>query len=252
MAAKICSNDIIIINDGNDDLVVSKIIQGIENCQAGGSTVVPPHPVIATFGIPSPLVREQMLLGNVKFAVVPQLYLQSTMIVVMASVYVLTGKKLSKPLATDSLYLSGPTILKPGVRNKLPEDAAMNCEYYGYPICEIRSQTEDGIITDDILEDGGKDELFLKPYMSDILQTLPDELIDSNRVCNSQGCLNRGTIRLGGVLHGTTTCKFFPFFVEKVYLSLDTFSLTNACPPPKRLTSTFFSECVCIGTYVYV
>ena len=246
----ICTKHIIIINDGDDETTVQKIVNAVEKCSTqqqqqqaqeeedqqttttlilnitGSMTVtvnipstptsssltsnyVPP--VIATFGGNySPLVRQKMLEGTINFAAVPQVYLQSTMIVIMASIYVVSGKKLSLPVATNNLYLSGPKIVKPGTRNKLPEDAVMNCEYYGFPICESSKNDDDDY---DAADDKSTttstttDLSFLQPYMSDILQTLPEELVDSNRVCNAQGCLNRADIRLGGVLHGTTTCK---------------------------------------------
>ena len=187
--------DMMILNNGHDQDRVQQIMTALQEAcgSTKNTTTTRSLPfVVATFGS-SPAVRDALLQERIQFAAVPQPYLQSTLVVVMASVYVLSGKTLTRPVATDGLYLTGPTILQlTGDRKKLPEDAAVNCEAYAFPICR-----EDDSSLGEIL-----------PYPSPILATLPAELANGNQLCSSQGCLHRRDIRLGGALHGTTTCAY--------------------------------------------
>ena len=99
--------------------------------------------------------------------------------------------------------MTGPTIFKPGVRNKLPEDAVVNCEDFSFPICRPQDLDKDGIADSSTVNEK------LTPFASGILERLPAELreANNNQLCNGWGCLNRADLKLAGVLHGSTTCK---------------------------------------------
>lgn len=126
----------------------------------------------------------------------------------MASVYATTGKKLALPMESEGIFLSGPKIVQPGVRNKLPEHSITNYEAFSFPICDPDS--------------GNAEDAALQPFLTPVLTNPPALPASSRRVCNEQGCIHRPNFRIAGVLHGVTTSLFWkPIYASAQQTALD-------------------------------
>ena len=70
-------------------------------------------------------------LNILDFAVSQQQYIQASMVVVMASLFVTTGENLVVP-SDSGAYLSGPNLI---TSSNLPSDELQICTGDGFPIC---------------------------------------------------------------------------------------------------------------------
>jgi len=195
-----CSYDIIIINGV---VTADAVMQAYDDAYADGSHCASTKDIqilnstlMATFGS-SPRIRRGMLTKQIAFTATPQVYLQSVFVVMMASVYVTTGKKLALPKSDseNKIYHSGPRIVRPNIYGSIPEDSFVNCEEYAFPICNA-------------------DKEYAQPFDSPIMAVTPPlPATQGTRICTAENCIPRHTFRFAGVLHGVTTSLFWkPIF----------------------------------------
>ena len=130
---------------------------------------------------------------EIHLALHPQVHLQVTLAVLMAAVYVTIGKVVAMPIESNA-YWSGPRLIN--ARN-VPSDTAAICEQSAFPVCSATSEDEVVTTTTNRLE---QDEASAEDSV-DALKTCP--------------CTERREIRIGGVLHGHITDKFWdPVFAS--------------------------------------
>ena len=136
---------------------------------------------LAAFGsVMGPDMVEALMVGKLAFAAAPQHYIESVFAVVMASMFVTTGKKLALPTSGSNIYLSGPVMI---TKDNIPTDSQQRCLEQAFPVCDPMGNPWDLIST-----------------------TANSETAD---LCNSKGCLPRDVIRIGGVLHGVSSDLFW-------------------------------------------
>jgi len=146
-----------------------------------------PRALLGTFDTSS-LVFSQLHLGRLALAISQQQHLQASLPVLHAALYVTTGKVLAPPLEDGSggVHLTGPRVFTP--RDALT-DTEQACENEGWPVCPRRS--------------------------SPLLSPPPPQGDDAVPPAQESGessscpCVNRGNVRLGGVVHGVTTDGFW-------------------------------------------
>eukprot|EP00977_Amphora_coffeiformis_P012876 scaffold3271_cov181-Amphora_coffeaeformis.AAC.3 len=125
-----------------------------------------------------PEIHKAIVRGQVTFALDPQVSLQASLAVVMATLAVTTGKLLAAPLT--GTYFSGPKLVE--ARN-VPSDTAALCAQVGFPVCS-----------------------------DDVALVANDQTTMNSKVCP---CAQRRQIRIGGVLHASTTDPFWdPVFAS--------------------------------------
>ena len=134
---------------------------------------------LAAFGM-GPGVVEGIVTGRLAFTAAPQHYMESVFAVVMASMFVTTGKKLALPNTGSNIYLSGPVMI---TQDNIPSDSQQRCLEQAFPVCDPTGNPWD-----------------LTPT------TTNSETAD---LCNTKGCLARDVIRIGGVLHGVSSDLFW-------------------------------------------
>ena len=139
---------------------------------------------------------------QVAFAMNPQVHLQVTLAVLMASVYITTEKVVAMPIQS-STYWTGPQLIN--ARN-VPSDTAAACEQAAFPVCEW-----------------GTSQAF--SWQQSVAETPKTESNDETDVSTSTttcACTERRQIRIGGVLHGDTTDAFWdPVFASAHQAALD-------------------------------
>lgn len=145
---------------------------------------------LVSFGMSDAMI-EAIVAGHVAFAAAPQHYIESVFVVVMASMFVTTGKKLSLP-QDSSLYMSGPVMI---TLDNIPTDSIATCREQAFPVCDADGEPFGPMTTTS----------------------------NSNKMlCNDYGCLPRQTIRIGGVLHGVMTDLFWdPVFAAAEQAAMD-------------------------------
>lgn len=125
--------------------------------------------LLATFDTSS-AVYDAIAVGKLQFAVSQQQHLQGAFSVVMAAIYLTTGKRLARSADSEfGVYFSGPVMIT--LRN-LPSDSLQRCELDAFPVCP-NTKALDGV---------------------------------SESRCD---CTDRSKIRIGGVVHGATTDRFW-------------------------------------------
>jgi simple sugar transport system substrate-binding protein len=126
-------------------------------------------------------ISDAIVQNSLVFGMTQQPYLQAAFPVLLAALYVTTGKKVALPLE-EKVYLSGPVTW---TKANLPSDSLQTCELDAFPICPNTGGIVEGVKAD----------------------------------C---ACVDRPTIRIGGVLHGVTTDSFWdPVFTSSRQAALD-------------------------------
>ena len=116
-------------------------------------------------------VYAAIVMGQVAVGISQQEYLQGVLPIVMAATYVTTGGQLLVPPADSDtgIYRSGPKVI---TSENVPSDTEQVCELESYPTC-------------------------------------PNELSSDGVNPSECACVDRSTIRIGGVVHGVTTDDFW-------------------------------------------
>ena len=126
-------------------------------------------------------ISDAIAQNSLVFGMTQQAYIQAAFPVLLAALYVTTGKKVALPLE-EKVYLSGPVVW---TKANLPSDSLQTCALDAFPIC---------------------------PNMGGIVEGVKAEC----------ACVDRPTIRIGGVLHGVTTDVFWdPVFASSQQAALD-------------------------------
>lgn len=129
-------------------------------------------------------IFDAVAVGKLSFAISQQHTLQGSLPVVLASVYATTGFTIAKSSESRfGVYLSGPEIID---LSNLPSDTLQNCENEAFPICQALENDNDG-----------------------------NEVVLGNSLGNLCPCIDRSSIRIGGVLHGGRSDSFFCFAFSK-------------------------------------
>ncbi|CAB9524816.1 acid type B receptor subunit 1 [Seminavis robusta] len=130
----------------------------------------------------SDLVFSAILQGKLAFATSQQQHLQAVLPVIAGALYATTGKRPTNPM----LY-TGPYIV---TKENMPTDTLQVCQSQGFPVCDQSPDQRDE------RQPVRMDSVFADKYGNG----QPD------RLCP---CTDRSKIRIGAVLHGTTTNDFW-------------------------------------------
>ncbi|CAB9497914.1 acid type B receptor subunit [Seminavis robusta] len=182
---KDCAYDVVVLSEAALVNLVDIVTSAMVDLGCQGTTTV------VTFGMSEQIV-EAIVQGHIAFTAAPQHYIESVFAVVMTSMFITTGKKLSLP-KDRKMYLSGPVIVTP---DNVPTDTVQTCREQAFPVCNLEGEAFDPMTTTSTTGKLGK--------------------------CNFRGCLPRDTIRIGGVLHGITTDLFWdPVFAAATQAAVD-------------------------------
>ena len=139
--------------------------------------------LFGTFDISQPVLDDMRENDNVIFSISQQNYIQGSLPVLFATLYITTGKLPATPLVGDyGVYLSGPSVI---TRDNIPSTEEQNCADQVFPICN-----------------SGK--------------------IGNDETINGCQCTDRSKIKIAGVLHGVTIDSFWDIVFEAAIMaSLD-------------------------------
>jgi len=189
-----CPYDYVVLG-GTDyvDVAVSALEE--LQCQSAASATE-----LSVFGM-TEQVLEMIVQRQIALAAAPQDYIEAAFAVVMASMFVTTGKKLALPKGTDdddnsNIYVSGPVLI---TKDNIPTDSIKTCRQEAFPVCN---------------SDG-------RPHADDKATTTSADGVAGT--CNANiGCLPRDVIRIGGVLHGVNSDLFWdPVFAAARQAAVD-------------------------------
>ena len=134
----------------------------------------------------NPEVYRAITREEIAFALNPELHIQSSMPVLLASVFASTGKAPSMPLEVPT-YWTGPKLI---TKRNVLSDTTAACELGAFPVCSTENEYLDSLTNEDF----------------------------EGHVCR---CTERKTIRIGGVLHGTKGVFWDPVYAAAEQAALD-------------------------------
>ena len=168
-ALKGCPYDVVLLGG-------SQVLEATTSAFYANGCVLSDEHLLATFDTDSN-VFTAIALGKLSFAISQQQHLQGALSVVMASLYITTGKKLAPSSESPfDFYNSGPTIID--LRN-LPPDTLQECEAEAFPVCDTATTVYEG-----------------------------DDAISKSSP-GGCGCTKRSNIVIAGVTHGRENDPFW-------------------------------------------
>ncbi|CAB9502754.1 Periplasmic binding proteins and sugar binding domain of LacI family [Seminavis robusta] len=135
----------------------------------------------------NPTLYRAITRQQLQFVLDPEIHLQSSMAVVLSSLYLTTGKKPAFPRDIPT-YWTGPTLIHP--RN-VPSDTTAVCQKTAFPVCDPTTTTQ----------------------ADDTSMAANAERVDWWGL-DQCPCTPRHSLRIGGVLHGTPGGFWDPVFAS--------------------------------------
>lgn len=150
-------------------------------------------------------IYEAISSRELDFTISQQLSLQGAVSVVMATLYITTGKKLAESSSSYfGIYQSGPKLVTPSL---IASHELQVCEFHGFPVC---TDGDAPALDDDnnALASGAS------ANGTGLVPTAKTATSDSSAAC---ACTERRNIRLAGITHGDKTSGFW----DEVYAAME-------------------------------